>query len=579
MNNITKLEVRNRPLGHYLLSIFSLLFRGWGKKAEEICIGAPSRTIGRTVDMANILCKKFLGHLLKKGTVQIDSIAIPSSCPAVSTIAINLQRKGYTPSSDSQENTELRRTFLEKVEDSAREPQILTICELEFMLSTLIKEGCSFTLSCPDGIEVEIKDNKNKIKRIQGEEIKLGEIVSDPETNDITYRLASSASSLGISIKDYLYLKSCVQSALMRMGLCKDEKFFANFARKVCNDDDVIIAVDTNIFYKAQVTAALLDSFVGVARSDYLDLPNWITLITSAVSMGEIENRANTKKGEEELKGTSDLISTRYHRGACRGLQEFIEIGSCVDLEGVSILEIGDIPPEFDLSKLSNTTRDATIRKQIKEFSNTISFHKGTYFLTMDRICAMFAQAEGLYALYVPRNDIKEEYNLTNLDRTGDIHCVSELVYELGIEFPLKIVCHSRFEGLSFVIKTDWQGKSLMEWENRHLEFQIGADKMAIREIERRLKEAKREKETKEKQLEEAKKKTGQISKKLSNLPNEINEKSAEIKKLENILNESNKWNTVPNDFFQIIKDKAEEVSLEKFLEAWKEINTQRHPI
>ena len=507
--NIAKLEVKNRPLGHYVLSIFSLLFRRWGKKGEEICIGAPSRTIGRTVDMANILCKKFLGHLLKKGTVQIDSISIPSSCPVVSTIAINLQRKRYTPSSASQENTELTRTFLKKVEDSAREPQILTICELEFMLSTLIKEGCSFTLSCPDGIEVEIKDNKNKIKRIQGEEIKLGEIVFDPETNDITYRLASPTSSPGISIKDYLYLESCVQSALMRMGLLKDEKFFADFARKVCNDDDVIIAVDTNMFYKAQVTTALLDSFVGVARSDYLDLPNWITLITSAVSMGEIEGRANAERKEEEFEGTADLINTRYRRGACRGLQEFVEIGGCLDLEGVSMLEVGKTPPGFEISKMSNTTRDATIRREIKQFFNNIGFHKGTYFLTMDRVCAMFAEAEGLHAFYVPRSNIQEEYNLTNLDKTGDIHPVSELVYELGIEFPLKVVCHDEFERLPFVIKTEWQGKSLTEWENRLLELQIGADKMAIREIERRLQEAEREKEAKEKQLEKARKETG----------------------------------------------------------------------
>jgi len=577
--DIAKLEVRNRPLGHYVLSVFSLIFWGWGEKGEEICIGAQSRTIGRTVDMANMLCKKFLGHLLEKGTVQIDSTRSSPSCPAVSTIAINLQRKQYTPLSIGQENTELTQSFLKKVKDSTREPQILTICELEFILSALIKEGCSFTLSCPDGVEIELKDNKGNNKRIQGVKIEFGEIVSDPATHDITYRPVLSASSPDVTTKHYTYLESCVQSALMRMGLLKDEKFFADFAQKVCNDDDVIIAVDTNMFFKAQVTTALLDSFVGVARSDYLDLPNWITLITSTVSMVEIENRANTKREEEEFKGTVDLINTRYRRGACRGLQEFMEIGGCLDLEGVSMLEVGKIPPGFDISTMSPTTRDAIIRREIKQFFNDIGFHKGTYFLTMDRVCAMFAQAEGLHAFYVPRSDIKEDYNLTKLGESSDIHTVSEVIYELGIEFPLKIVCHGGFEGLSFVVKTDWQGKSLVEWENRRLEFQIGADKGVIREIERSLQEVKREKEGKEKQLEEVKKEMGQIPKKLSNLPNEIKEKSVEIKKLENILDGCRKCDAVPDNFFKKIKDNAGRVSFEKFMKAWKEINAQRHPI
>lgn len=574
--NIAKLEVKNRPLGHYVLSIFSLLFRGWGKKDEEICIGAPSRTIGRTVDMANILCKKFLEHLLKKGTVQIDT-SIPSSCPAVSTIAINLQRKRYTPSSASQENTELTRTFLKKVEDSARKPQILTICELEFIFSTLLKKGCSFALSCPDGIKIEIKDNNSdKNKEIQGEKIKLGEIVFAPNTNDIIYRLLPTSSPDIITIEDYTDLESYVQSALMRMGLLKDEKFFADFAREVCKDDDVIIAVDTNMFYKAQITTALLDSFVGVARSDYLDLPNWITLIISAVSMEEIEGKANAKIKGEELK---DFINNRRRRGACRGLQEFVEIGGCLDLEGVSMLEVGKMPAGFDVSKMSPTSRDATIRREIRQFLNDIGFHKGTYFLTMDRVCAMFAQAEGLHAFYVPRSDLKEKYILTNLGESSDIHTISELLYEFGIEFPLKIVCHGEFEGLSFVIKTHWQGKSLAEWENRRLEFQIGADKRVIKEIERRLEEVKREKEAKEKQLEKAREQTGQIPKELSNLPNEIKGKSVEIEKLENTLSGFPQCDAVLDEFFKEIEDNAKKVSLEKFLVAWKEINAQRHPI
>ena len=98
----------------------------------------------------------------------------------------------------------------------------------------------------------------------------------------------------------------------------------------------------------------------------------------------------------------------------------------------------------------------------------------------------MFARAEGLNAVYLEREEMKHLVSLTNLfpQKDGeekDIHNVSELVYELGIEFPLKITCSLDgchvpgydFSGLSFIVDTDWRGKTLQEWENRSFVIKI----------------------------------------------------------------------------------------------------------
>ena len=54
-----KLLVRNRPLEHYALSVYSLLFRGYciDNNNDIITLIAPSRSIGRTTDLANLLAR------------------------------------------------------------------------------------------------------------------------------------------------------------------------------------------------------------------------------------------------------------------------------------------------------------------------------------------------------------------------------------------------------------------------------------------------------------------------------------------------------------------------------------------
>ena len=144
----------------------------------------------------------------------------------------------------------------------------------------------------------------------------------------------------------------------MRLGILRSEEY-GMLAKDMVKFDDIIIAIDTNIFYKAQVTACLLDSIAEIAYSDYLATPNWITIVVSLITIGELDNKANLLASDRIL----DTVNFQECRRASRGLQEFMEIESCVDLEGVTILLTGNISPEFDFSNTNNTVRDSKIRE------------------------------------------------------------------------------------------------------------------------------------------------------------------------------------------------------------------------
>ncbi len=590
---IAKLLVRNRPLGHYVLSVYSLLFRGYciDDKNDIITLIAPSRSISRTTDLANLLarvCAPGLLWLSSKRTKignRGQKTRIGNEYPKVSNLIVNLTSFDRPRPSDSdiakgkdfdqkvekyyarknfnknefgsderkylteeeyaliealmvyrekhpnapRETKKLRKEFedflKDKIQDEffdrivkAMPPRILlkqkakrssalqsyvikegkvgeahkfNICELEFILSTMLKEGGKLYITCPDKMNIELKwSNEERktfvetnpilsLKKITGEIVELGKVYisTDSKGNkNIMYTPLSEGSVLPITVETCRYVKSSIESALMRMGLLTSPKL-EELAKDMCRFDDVLIGLDTTCFYHSVTTAALLDSFVGVARYPYLDTPNWVTLVSSVISTGEIEHKATES---EDYFCDKDTQCTHNRRVACRALQEFMEINACADLEGVAIILTGEIPSDIDLSG-KNTVRDELIRKQIINFFGKICFHKGIYFLTGDRMCAMFARAEGLHAIHLTRGEMGHCVPLTHLpsqndEEEKDIHNVSELVYELGVEFPLKITYLKEvndkkghpFSGLSFIIKTDWAGKSFQEWEDRN---------------------------------------------------------------------------------------------------------------
>ena len=586
---VAKLLVRNRPLEHYALSVYSLLFRGYciDNNNDIITLIAPSRSIGRTTDLANLLarvCAPGLLWLSSKRTKisnRGQKTKNGNGYPKVSNLIVNLTsfnrpnpsnkdieegkdfsqevekkhaldnfnthefgsdkdkyltKKEYAiiealmvysekPSATPRETNDLREEyedflkreiyaeFLHRIKEAIPSQnelyeteigeddvaQKFNICELEFLLSTILKEGYTLNITCSDNMKAKLewtseekkafieKKMKPPHQEFNPQMVNIGKIHVSTDGDDnknIKYELLSKDSDLPITVENCPCVKSRIESALMRMGLLTLPKLEA-LAKDMCRFSDIIIGIDTNCFYHGIITASILDSFVGVARYPYLDTPNWITLVTSVITTGEIEHKANTSNLK---KGTYDKSVDPSHnrRSACRALQEFMEIGDCADLEGVAMSLTGEIPPDINFSSGENTVRDELIRKQIKKFFTSIGFNKGTYFLTEDKMCAMFARAEGLNAVYLEREEMKHLVSLTNLfpQKDGeekDIHNVSELVYELGIEFPLKITCSLDgchvpgydFSGLSFIVDTDWRGKTLQEWENRSFVIKI----------------------------------------------------------------------------------------------------------
>jgi len=604
---VAKLLVRNRPLGHYVLSVYSLLFRGYciDDKNDIITLIAPSRSISRTTDLANLLvrvCAPGLLWLSSKRTKisnRGQKTKNGNGYPKVSNLIVNLTsfdrpkpsnsdiaegkdfdqkvekcnaRKNFNKNEFGSNKNEyleeeeyaliealmvyrekhssaprkikrLRKEFKDFLENNIQEEffdrivkampsriflkqkakkspalqsyvikkgkagvaQKFNICELEFILSTMLKEGGKLHITCPDKMNIELGWSKEEkkiftktnpslsLKKITGEMVELGKIYifTDSKSNkNIMYAPLSEGSSLPITVETCPYVKSSIESALTRMGLLTSPKL-EEIAKDMCRFDDVLIGLDTTCFYHSVITAALLDSFVGVARYPYLDTPNWITLVASVISTGEIEHKATESKDYFDEKDTQ---LTHNRRIACRALQEFMEINACADLEGVAIMLTGEIPSDINLSG-KNTVRDELIRKQIINFFGKICFHKGIYFLTGDRMCAMFARAEGLHAIHLTRGKMGHCVPLTHLPSQNDgeekdIHNISELVYELGVEFPLKITYLKEvndkkgypFSGSSFIIETDWAGKSFQEWEDRNFMVKFVKDNEQVYE-------------------------------------------------------------------------------------------------
>lgn len=548
--------VKNRPLGHYVISVFSLLFRNKFPHEGKICISAPSRTIGRATDLANLLSDKFAPNILAIENVKLGRTTVPD-LPKISTIEIFLEEKHYTREQDAEG---MFKDFLKRAKKSKTSSQEFSICEIEFILATLLKEGYEFSLSCPSWRNIELRGHK----AVKGNEIDLGNI-KENLNGDILYNpISENNKSLNIKNNQSL-ISNGVEPALMRMGILQSPAY-EKLAKDICQHDDVIFAVDTNMFYKCQITSALLDSFVGIARANYLDTPNWITVIASTVSIGELEHKANMKPSQRD-----DKLSFRERREACRGLQEFLEIGYCVDLEGVSILLTGDIPSELNFSSSGSATiRDEIIRRHLKEFFKTIDFHKGVYFLTQDKICEMFAKAEGLNAFYLPRKNLDPKdfpYHLTYLGKARDMNNISELIYELGIQYPLVIKCEGKnLQPITFKIETDWKEKSIEAWGNRRIKLNIGID---LESIKSDINQLKRERK-KFKQKAENLSKEG-----IKNINKKIQEINKKISGMEEIL----KQNATAGNLIERLEKNGKRIGLNDLLNGWKEVNSERHII
>jgi DNA-binding protein/cold shock CspA family protein len=298
-------------------------------------------------------------------------------------------------------------------------------------------------------------------------------------------------------------------SVLYRCGLICSP-LWKEVTKQISEYDDVIIALDTDVLIDAVVTEHLIPLLSLTSSSEYVHTPNWLLFVVPAAVMHEIETFANARE-----KGRL----TRRGRLGYRALQEILELEASKDIQGASILIVGEANPVLDarielqglradfafsqrkeeeqkaaLEKLRlprMSSGDAIIREQFKRFLSQIGFHKGAYFLTADKSNAALARAEGLHPIYFKRPTLREA--ILRSEQTGlfkieqikipldgrnfiTIHVpIGKLIYELAVQFGSILI---QWDDNRVRVECDTKGESLDFWVLRSLK--IGKEDLRV---------------------------------------------------------------------------------------------------
>ncbi len=301
----------------------------------------------------------------------------------------------------------------------------MDICQLEIVLGQLADP-------------IQISTN------IEGEIINLGMISSRQDNLRVNEEFLTVKEKKDKRTRLFYDNKSVLVNALIRAALLRPR--LEKVSKVISHWDDVILGLDTNLFYTCLVTSSLLNAVMRIPSGDFIDSPDWLTLVVSKVAMNEIENRAN--HSDKAL----------HRRESLRAIQEIMILHMSKDLEGVSLFLTGQIPPEIDFSRKETASiRDSTIREHFRQFLKSLDFYKGAYFLTQDFNNSVLAEAEGLNSIYIRKPKLEVEYDLASLGVN-----ISEVVYELAVAFdPLFL----QTENMKMIVHSDWEGKNLQDWE------------------------------------------------------------------------------------------------------------------
>lgn len=251
-----------------------------------------------------------------------------------------------------------------------------------------------------------------------------------------------------------------VRDSFLRAGIARPVNL-DQVMEKLRQIDDVIIGLDTNILMDCLFTASLL------AEIYEKRFPNWILLAVPKLAMAEIENQANSQiKG-----GTHPRVGWPDYRGRIgnRALEELFDLDSTNGSRpGLSLLTVGDLDTgSLTAAKKANWLLDSEIREQFYEFLTDISFHKGTYFLSQDRVNVMMSGTEGAEGLYLQKPDI-HEMSAGQLSATT----FQQLVYELCVEFGVVELSRGGDEPVSIRISIFWPGKQVSDWHQSRLRLE-----------------------------------------------------------------------------------------------------------
>lgn len=261
---------------------------------------------------------------------------------------------------------------------------------------------------------------------------------------------------LGGEVKEKL--RGGIRDAFLRSGACKHGNL-QDVIGRLRNYDDVILAPDTNIILDCVISSVLLKEIYSA------ELPNWLLIAIPKITMDEVERKAYQKI--EDLKHPRCGWPTYDGRIGQRGLQEILELDTNVTLRGLSIITVGKLPENYDaIIKDKGRRIDSEIRAQFGDFLKSINFHKGSFFLTQDRVNAMMARTEGIEGLYLQKpewNDIVKGESIK-----GSFESV---LYDLALTFgELEIIGTGEINS-SLRLSIFWPEKHVSDWEKSRIKI------------------------------------------------------------------------------------------------------------
>lgn len=248
---------------------------------------------------------------------------------------------------------------------------------------------------------------------------------------------------------------SRVKDSFLRAGVA-DHQNLDQVMSRLRNHDDVIIGIDSNVLWDCTLTSHLLDEIYKEA------FPNWILIAVPRLVMAETENAANSKikSGNHPREGWPSYKGRIGHRA----LQEAMEIRKQnPDRPGLAMMSVGEMSNDAGEINHNNWRIDALIRNQFQEFLDDINFHKGTYFLSQDRVNVMMSGTEGSEGIYLQKPEVDEF-------RTGNVtpEQLTDLVFELSLQFG-EITLENQASDRSVTLEVFWPGKQVSDWREAKL--------------------------------------------------------------------------------------------------------------
>jgi hypothetical protein len=249
--------------------------------------------------------------------------------------------------------------------------------------------------------------------------------------------------------------RSRLKDSFLRAGIASHPNL-DQVMERLREQDDVIIGIDSNVLWDCTLTSYLLDEIYAET------FPNWILIAVPRLVMAETENAANSKinSGRHQREGWPSYKGRIGHRA----LQEAMEIRKeNPDRPGLAMMSVGEMSSDGGDINRDNWRIDALIRNQFQTFLDDINFHKGTFFLSQDRVNVMMSGTEGAQGLYLQKPELQSfKTGTTSLNK------ITDLLFELSLQFG-EVTIKNNATGTAMTVEVFWPGKQVSDWREGRL--------------------------------------------------------------------------------------------------------------